>query len=453
VGLVTGACLAERGHSVTCLDRDAPRVAAIARGETPFHEPGLPALVSETVATGALAASTDLDAAVRSADVVMLCVGTPAGGDGASDLSALLGAARQVGRAIAAHPGRPVIVVKSTVPPGTTGGPVRQALEEGSGRIAGAGFGLAMNPEFLSQGSAVTDFLNPDRIVIGALDEDAADTVAALYRGFRCPMPRTTLVNAELIKYAANALQATLISYANQIGAICERIEGADERAVMAAVHLDRMLDGPDGSRAGAARFLRAGIGFGGSCFPKDLAALRHIAAERGAPTHLLDGVLATNVARVDEMAQRLDQALGGLEGRRIAVLGLAFKPHTDDLRESPGLRLIAALEARGAHVNAHDPMPAAMEGARAGMVNGTRLCATVEDALGGADAAVIATAWPQYRQLDWPGLAGLMATPVILDGRDLLNGQVLRAPILFHRVGTGPAPASTIVNQQGKTA
>lgn len=438
VGLVTGATLASHGHTVICVDRLSHRVAAIASGNTPMHEPGLPALVAAGVEAGRLTATTDLAAAVAGSDVVMLCVGTPPLEDGTIDLASVIEAAEQTGMALGAHRGRPVVAVKSTVVPGTTGGPVRAALERASGLAAGRGFGLAANPEFLSQGSAVSDSLVPDRIVIGGLDDFSSERVAAIYDGFACPVLRVGLADAEMIKYAANTLQAMLISFSNQIAALCEATPGADERRVMEGVHLARMLDGTGGGRAGAVHCLRAGIGFGGSCLPKDIAALAAFARQRGVDPVLIDAVLAVNLGQPARVTELVERTLGGLQGRHVAVLGLTFKPHTDDLRESPSFGLIAALAGRGASVRAHDPLPQAVAAAETRLGGAAWASADIDEALAGADAAILATAWPEYRALNWAQLATRMRRPLVFDGRDHLTGLALPSRIELHRIGLG---------------
>jgi UDPglucose 6-dehydrogenase len=434
VGLVTGACLAALGHRIVCVDTDAARIAAVAHGETPIHEQDLADLLRDGIAARRFAATTDLAQAVAAAQVIVVAVGTPSV-DGRIDLSAIETAARQIGPCLRGRRDFPVVAVKSTVVPGTTDTLVRRVLEETSGGRAGDLFGLAMNPEFLSQGSAVRDFVETDRIVIGQWDERSGDALAALYHPFLAPMLRMSLREAELVKYAANGLQATLVSYANQIAALCEAIPGTDQARVLAAVHLDRMLDGPDNGRAGATRFLMGGIGFGGSCFPKDLLALIAHGRRLGIDLPLFEAVNAVNAARPAQVLNLLATTLGGLYGKRIAVLGLAFKPGTDDLRESPALALLRRLDARGADIVAHDPLPLARDHARRA---GIAVSDSADDALAGADAAVLATAWPHYRTLDWSRLAAGMRHAVILDGRRALDGIDLPRTLRVLRVGVG---------------
>lgn len=439
VGLVTGACLASVGHRVACVDSDRDRAVRVARGETPIVEDGLPELVREGVASGALTATDDLEAAADGAEVAMICVGTPARADGSPDLSAVEAAARGLGVALKGRGGFPVVAVKSTVPPGTTDTVVRRAVESAGGGRAGEDFGLAMTPEFLSQGTAVRDFLDADRIVVGAFDPRSAGVLEELYRPFPAPLLTMTPREAEMVKYAANGLQATLISYANQIAAICEAIPGVDHAAVMRAVHLDRMLDGPGGGRAGATRFLMGGIGFGGSCFPKDLLALAAQARSLGVPAPVIEAATAVNAGRVDTVARRLEAAIGTLAGRRLTVLGLAFKPGTDDLRESPGLRLARRLAGCGAEVTVHDPLPIVRQRARGLLPPDIAIADSADAALAGAEAAVIATAWRDYRDWDWTTFAARMARPLVYDGRLLLDGLDLPRWLTVLRAGAGP--------------
>jgi UDPglucose 6-dehydrogenase/GDP-mannose 6-dehydrogenase len=434
VGLVTGACLAASGHRVTCVDRDSGRVAALAAGETPIHEEGLPDLLRQGRERGLLAATTQTHDAVKDADVVLIAVGTPLR-DGTIDLQAVAAATCEVGRALRHHDGYPVVAIKSTVVPGTTEGMVRSILEHEAGRKVGDRLGLAVNPEFLSQGSAVRDFLAADRIIIGQADQRSGDVMAALYHSTPAPVLRLTLTEAEMAKYAANALQAMLISFANQIAGLCEALPGADHRAVMRATHLDRMLAGPDGSRAGATAFLMGGIGFGGSCFPKDLAALSSWAWERGVEVPLVDATLTINARRPRQVVDLLTTQTGPLAGKRIAVLGLAFKPGTDDLRESPALSLLRLLATSGAVGIGHDPLPEVRDNAR--RLHAVEVAETAAEALSGADGAIIATAWPEYRDLDWSRMATLMRHPVVIDGRFLLSGLALPAGLHVVPVGT----------------
>jgi UDPglucose 6-dehydrogenase len=442
VGLVTGACLSRLGHEVTCVDVQEERVASIRNGEAPFFEPGLAELLTEGRRSGRLRATTGLAEAVAASEMTMLAVGTPsAEGSGRIDLSAIQAAARDVGTCLAGRVDRHTVVVKSTVVPGTTETVVRAALETASGLCAGR-FGLAMNPEFLREGSAVSDFMAPDRIVIGQWDDPSGEATARLYASFRCPVLRVSLRNAEMIKYASNALLASLVSFSNELAGLCEAMGGADVDVVTEGLCLDgRLSPTVDGKkvRPGVLSYLRAGSGFGGSCFPKDVNALRAQAREMGVPTPLLDAVMEVNAARPGRVADLLSRELGGLRGRTVAILGLAFKPGTDDVRESPAIALAAALASSGASVRAHDPLPAASRAAAAKLRGaGVAFEAEPESLLRGADAAVLATAWPEYEAWDWARLVLLMKTRLVLDGRNVLRQVPWPADVTYVPIGTG---------------
>jgi UDPglucose 6-dehydrogenase len=415
VGLTTAACLA-REHDVNCVDADGERVACVREGRVPFHEPGLPELVRDGLASGRLRVSADVAGAVRASEVTLLAVGTPEAPDGI-DLSYVRAAAEAVGRALRGGGGYHVVAVKSTVPPGTTDTLVREALEAGSGLAAGE-FGLCANPEFLREGSAVADFVEPDRIVIGSLDARSAETLARVYGAFDCPVVRTSLRDAELTKYASNALLATLISFSNEIAAICEATAGTDSREVLRALHLDRRLSPlVDGRRIEPEilGFLAAGCGFGGSCLPKDVNALRAYARGRGVEPALLDAVVCVNTRRPSLLAQLVEAELGTLEAAAVTVLGVAFKPGTDDVRASPALAVVESLRAAGARVRAYDPLVAAYDG--------LELCPTPEAALAAADAAVVVTPPAGIRSWDWPALCASMRRALVVDGRAALAG------------------------------
>jgi len=422
VGLVTGCCLAEVGHDVVCIDIDPRRVAAIEAGEPLFHEPELPELLREVVGNGKLRAQTDVAGGVADADVTFIAVGTPSS-NGEIDLTHVKQAAAQIGEGLRRNPNYHVVVVKSTVVPGTTESVVRDAL--------GIDVGLAMNPEFLREGSAVSDFRNPDRIVIGQSDARAGQRVAELYRNFDCPKIFTTLANAEMIKYASNSLLATLISFSNEIAALCEATPGTDVDEVLDAVHLDRRLSPViDGRRIAPPilSFLRAGCGFGGSCLPKDVTALRTFAEKRGVHAPLLASVLAVNASRPSRLVRAAAEALGSLRGATIAVIGLAFKAGTDDLRESVALRVIDDLRNAGASVRAYDPLVRSLAG--------VAVSESIDQAVAGCDAAIITTALPELRSLDWSAIAAKMRTPIVIDGRNALRGISLPNEIEYVPVG-----------------
>jgi UDPglucose 6-dehydrogenase/GDP-mannose 6-dehydrogenase len=422
VGLTTGVCLANVGHDVVCVDIIPDRVALINRGESPFYEPELDRLLGRALATNKLKATTELAATVASSEITLIAVGTPQVND-RIDLSYVRAAARQIGAALRDCSDYHVVAIKSTVVPGTTDGLVRKELEEASGLVAGE-FGLCMNPEFLREGSALYDFNQPDRIVIGQWDERSGQTLARLYEGFDCPRLFTTLRNAEMIKYASNALLATLISFSNEIAAVCEATPQTDVATVLEGVHLDRRLSPiVDGERVHPEilAFLRAGCGFGGSCLPKDVNAFRAYARELAITPNLLDAVVTVNAQRPGQLIDLVKRELGALQDANVAVLGLAFKAGTDDLRESPSLRIIELLEAHGASVKSYDPMFASRPAALVN--NGVTVCNSLDQALQAADAAIVVTAWPQFANADWRFLCQLMKQQIIIDGRNALRG------------------------------
>ncbi len=417
VGLVTGACFAEKGHEVICVDIDPERVAALNRAESPIYEEGLDALLARHVG-GRLRATTDLAAAVAATEATLIAVGTPFDGQ-RIDLTAVLAAARQIGSALRSADRYHLVVVKSTVVPGTTDGPVRAALEEGSGLVAGTDFGLAMNPEFLSEGQAVRDFLEPDRIVVGALDARSDAVLTDLYRPFPDSVPRlhTNTRTAEMIKYASNALLATLVSFTNELANMGAAIGGIDTVDVMRGVHLsqyfrDRNADGLPPIVA----FLRAGCGFGGSCLPKDVSALIAHGKSLGAKTRILDATIDVNrdqPARTVALLRRHWQSLSGI---RVAVLGLAFKPDTSDVRESPAFPIIRQLLEAGASVTACDPV--ATHEARRTLADGrVAYCDEVATAVETAQAVIVVTPWRQFGELPRL-LAGRDPSPVLVDAR-----------------------------------
>ena len=439
VGLVSGACLASLGHDVCCVDKVQERVDQIRRGEAPFHEPGLPELLAQALASGRLTASTDLASAVAAGELTMIAVGTPPLGE-APDLSFVEAAADDIARALSGSTAYHVVVVKSTVPPGTTR-VVGERIAAATGRRPDR-LGVAMNPEFLREGHAVSDFLDPDRIVIGERDERSGAAVASLYDAFDCPKVHTTLESAELVKYTSNALLSVLISFSNEIAALCESLPDTDVETVMDGLHLDRRLS-PPASKTGETRvrpgildYLRAGIGFGGSCLPKDVNALRSFARSRGIESAMLDATMRVNTDRPRRVVDRLETFLGGLKGRTVALLGLAFKPGTDDVRDSPSFALLRVLQERGAVVRAYDPL--AMESVRRalGAAAGEVLVDTPEQALADADAVMVATAWPEFAVWNWDALCRSMRRPVIVDGRNALAKVRLPADAIYLPIG-----------------
>jgi UDPglucose 6-dehydrogenase/GDP-mannose 6-dehydrogenase len=418
VGLVTGVCLAEKGHHIALIDVDEGRVGRINAGKTPIYEPGLPELVKKNVGKR-LVATTDLEAAVLSTDLTFIAVGTPFAGD-QIDLTFVRQCAAEIGAALRKKKTYHVVIVKSTVVPGTTDDVVKPILERESGRRAGRDFGVGMNPEFLSEGEAVHDFLQPDRIVLGGMDDKTQATLAAVYRSFKgVPVLRTSNKTAEMIKYTSNSLLATLISFSNEIGNLCSDLGGVDSVDVMSGVHLSQYLmpyTSHGRVRAPISSFVAAGCGFGGSCLPKDVKAL--IARGKGTASRmpLLKEVIRINEAQPKRMIALLKTRVPSLKGVPVAVLGLAFKPDTDDLRESPALRIVDLLLAEGARVLAYDPV--AMPAAKKALADRpVEYCESLEQAVRKAKALLLVTSWKEFA-----GLPRLMTRlrrhPVLVDGR-----------------------------------
>jgi UDPglucose 6-dehydrogenase/GDP-mannose 6-dehydrogenase len=423
VGLVTGVCLAEKGHEVICVESDPAKLASIRAGDAPFHEEGLGALLEQHVGKK-LRATASVDEAVAATELTLIAVGTPFDGK-TIDLSWVLRACDEIGRAMERANRYHVVVVKSTVVPGTTTGLVREHLEKITGKKAGPDFGLGANPEFLTEGTAIRDFMFPDRIVIGGIDRRTLDALEALYAGFAgVPIIRTNPSTAEMIKYASNSLLALMISFSNELADLCTALGGIDALDVMHGVHASAYLTVPNdnGARAQApiASFLEAGCGFGGSCLPKDVSALVAHGRARGLDMGLLGEVMTINRQRPGRVVEALQKDLGTLRGKRVAVLGLAFKPDTDDVRESPAFPIIRSLVHAGATVVAHDPV--ANEPARRAL-NGTpaHLTATMQEAVQGADAVLVVTRWKQFEALA-EVVAQMNPQPLVFDGRRMLD-------------------------------
>ena len=421
VGIVSGACFAETGHHCICVDVDAAKVARINSGVAPIHENGLDQILARHVGTR-LSATTDLAKAVHDSEITFIAVGTPFDGQHI-DLSFIRAAARQIGAALKAKAGWHTVVVKSTVVPGTTDDVVRAELESASGKRAGIDFGVGMNPEFLTEGTAVEDFMRPDRIVIGGNEERTVAAQREIYAGFAStPTLVTNNKTAEMIKYTSNSVLATMISFANEIGNLCDALGGVDVADVMQGVHLARYFTSTlgDGQRVKApiSSFLWAGCGYGGSCLPKDTKALSAHGTAHGQPMPLLDAVIATNLAQPARMIALLERQFSRLQGLRVAVLGLAFKEDTDDMRESPAIPIVRQLIERGAVVTAYDPI--ATEAARKVLLDGVRYAASLEQALQGVDAAMLITRWDEFQRV--PALLkGRTDAPVLIDGRRVL--------------------------------
>lgn len=424
VGLCTGLVFAEHGHDVTFVDVDERKLQLVREGRAHFYEPGVDEMLAKL--RSSFHATTDLAAAVRGAQFTFLCVGTPQGTDGAIDLTFIRKASGDIGAALKTAPRGHVVVVKSTVVPGTAETVVAPEIERASGLREGDGFHIASNPEFLKEGTAMKDALEPDRIVVGARSQSAGEAVLGLYARFDAPKVIVNPKTAEMIKYAANAFLATKIAFSNEMANVCERI-GVDWYDVVKGI-------GPD-PRIGPL-FLRAGVGFGGSCFPKDVAAIAHVAREAGTPSRVLDAVLQNNEEQSQAAVRMLRDELGDLKGTRVALLGLAFKPDTDDVRETRALPLWRALRAAGADVVCYDP-----RGAKnfQGVAPEARVAPSAEDALAGADAAVVQTEWDEFKKLDLARAKKLMRQPVIVDGRRTFSPQAVRAAGFRYRaIGLG---------------
>ena len=413
VGLVTGACFSEFGHDVTCIDRDEARIKKLNAGDLPIYEPGLEELVAGSVKSGRLSFATGLEDAVKGADAVFIAVDTPnSKGNGDADLGNVFAVAEKIATAL---DGYTVVVTKSTVPVGT-GREVEKIIR---GLNADADFDVVSNPEFLREGSAIGDFLRPDRVVIGTASERARDTMRHLYRPLfliETPILFTTRPTAEIIKYAANAFLATKITFINEIADLCE-VTDADVQDVAKGIGLDGRI-GP--------KFLHAGPGYGGSCFPKDTLALVRTAGEAGHPLRIVEAVTIVNDERKGRMAVKIVAACGGsVDGKVIAVLGLTFKPNTDDMREAPSLGIIAGLQAGGAKIRAFDPE--GMDEAKA-LLDGVEWCEDAYDAVTGAEALTIVTEWNEFRALDLERVKSLMKSPVMVDLRNIYDPDEMAA-------------------------
>lgn len=440
VGLVTGACLADLGHRVICVDKLESRVEALRSGSAPFFEPGLDAVVAANVTAGRLTATSDLGAAVGETSATFVCVGTP-DSNGDIDLSQVRAAARAIGECLYARRDYHLVVVKSTVTPGTTDGEVLPELELASHKRVGAEVGLCMNPEFLREGEAVDDFMRPDRIVIGAFDVRSADTLGEIYDAFECPKLVTSLRNAEFIKYASNAFLAHCISFANEFAGLCEATAGADAEVVFDGLHLDKRLSPVvrgERVRPGILSYIRPSSGYGGSCLPKDVAALRGFARRKGIAAPLLDAVAEVNAARTSKVLDMAEDRLGAFRSRQVAVLGLTFKAGTDDIRHSPAVALVAALVDRGAFVTVHDPI--ATEQARQVFGESVTYANEAMAAAKAADVLVIGAAWPQWRQLDWEEVSKIMRGRAVFDPRNALRDFALPASLIRLGIGVGSA-------------
>ena len=418
VGLVTGVIFADLGNEVICVDKLEAKVAQLNRGEMPIYEPGLEELVQRNAEEGRLTFTTDLDSAVRKSEIIYICVGTPPREDGSTDMSQVEGAARGVAAAMDRYK---VIVNKSTVPVGT-GSFVREVIE--TNRRRNVDFDVVSNPEFLREGSAIQDALNPDRIVIGAPNQIVALKVLELYAPLERPMIITDVASAELIKYASNAFLAVKISFANSIANICEAVN-ADVIQVMKGVGQDRRI-GP--------AFLNAGLGYGGSCFPKDSSSLLHTAKSVGYAFPILEATIQTNDEQPKRFIKKIETEIGGFKGKKIALLGLAFKANTDDMRDAKSLDVIAAVLADGGEVVAFDPI--AMDNCKRIFPQITYAKSSFE-AAEGADAVVVVTEWNEFKQINLEKLKAAMKGQYVFDGRNLYDpDKMRRAGFVYHGIG-----------------
>ncbi len=420
VGLVSGACLSEFGHEVICVDKDPAKIATLRQGGIPIYEPGLDEIVAANVRSGRLSFTTDLKEAVSNAEVIFIGVGTPSRrGDGHADLTYVYAAAEEIAKALT---GYTVIVTKSTVPVGTS-----RAIEKIiKATRPSAQFDMASNPEFLREGSAIEDFRRPDRVVVGCDTERARDVMREVYRPLflnETPILFTSRETSELIKYAANAFLATKITFINEMADICEKV-GGNVQDVARGIGLDGRI---------GKKFLNAGPGYGGSCFPKDTLALIRTASELGAPSRIVEAVVAVNERRKLDMAKKIEAAFGGVKGKTIAVLGLTFKPNTDDMRDAPSLVILPYLQEAGATIRAFDP-----EGHKEAAKHLTlTYCSNAYEALTGADGVVLLTEWNEFRALDLPRVKAALKFPVMVDLRNIYKPTQM-AEAGFHYVSVG---------------
>lgn len=439
VGLVSGACFSEFGHDVTCVDMNAERIEALRAGKIPIFEPGLEEVVARNAKAGRLHFTTDLERPVAEADAVFIAVGTPSRrGDGEADLTYVHTAAEQVARAVQ---GYTVVVTKSTVPVGT-GVEVADIIRR---TRPDADVDIASNPEFLREGAAIEDFMRPDRVVVGVDSERARGVMRLIYRPLflnETPVLFTDLKTAELIKYAANTFLATKITFINQVADLCERV-GVDVQDVARGIGLDRRIGG---------KFLHAGPGYGGSCFPKDTRALAALARRMDAPLSIVETVVSVNDARKRQMVDKILAACGGsVRGKRIGILGLTFKPNTDDMRESPSLEVVPGLVAAGAEVGVFDPE--GMDEARK-LLQGVTWCEDAYAVMEGAEALVIVTEWNQFRALDLGRARTLMREPLIIDLRNIYTLEEVRAAgFTYHSIGRPVVAAAAGSGMTGEAA
>jgi UDPglucose 6-dehydrogenase len=416
VGLVTAAALASKGHNVIVVDTDETKVNMINQKQSPIFEEGLDDMLSNCVESNRLRATGDY-AEILAADITLICVGTPSNPDGSMNLSYIKKSARDIGRMLGAESDRHTVVVRSTVVPGTTKKVIIPALEKYSRKKAHADFDVAVNPEFLQEGKALHAFFNPDRIIIGEEEQRAGDMVQELYEGISAPVIRVGITTAEMVKFTSNAFLATKISFINEIGNICRKL-GVDVYDVVRGVGVDYRI---------GEHFLNAGIGFGGSCLPKDLKALVHSSRDLGYQAQLLEAVLEVNKNQILNMLQMVEQKLGNLKGRAICVLGLAFKPNTDDIRNAPALEVIRLLMEKGASVKAYDPL--AMPNAKRALPEKVKFSRNAKEAVADCDCVLVLTEWDEFKD------ESLYHGKIVFDGRRVLSPKEARTFCDYHGI------------------
>ncbi len=427
VGLSAAVCFASRGYPVIASTQSAEKLAQIRARKAPFYEPALERMLADAITSGSLQIVGERADAVMRSDITLISVATPENADGSVNLTHVKDACEQVGGALRDKPGYHLVVIKSTVVPGTTNGMLRPLLERAANKTAGDDFGVCMNPEFLRQGSSVYDTLHPDRVIIGEFDARSGERLQTLYNDFypsAVPILRMNLASAEMVKYASNSFLAMKISYANEIAGICECVPGLDVSEVMDGVGIDRRI-----SRA----FLNAGAGFGGSCFPKDVSAIASFAGSRNYATPLLRAVLDVNAAQAEHVAELVGAALGSIHGKRIALLGLAFKPDTDDTREAPALKIARALMLAGAEVAAYDPVVVEAEVPGFGVQTSAR---SLDECLAGAHCCVVVTEWDQFKALTPEDFIRKMAVPIVVDARRIYDPPTFLDKLTYIAVG-----------------
>lgn len=441
VGLVTGVGLASAGHKVICVDIDKEKVENINTGRSPIYEKNLEKLLKKVLRKKRFSATTDLKSAVLNTDITFIAVPTPSKKDGSIDLSFIEKTSEQIGKILKKKINYHLVVVKSTVTPETTLKVVLPLIERFSGKKAGTNFGLCMNPEFLREGNAINDFIKPDRIVIGQLDKKSGNLLAGAYKPFKTDILRTSLNNAEMIKYANNALLSTLISFSNEIANVCEKIPGADTFEVLRGVHLDKRLNpilNKKRVNPGILTYLIPGCGFGGSCFPKDVKALISFSNKKKYKPLLLSSVLEINEKQALKMVDFAEKELKNLSGKKIAVLGLAFKPDTDDTRGSPAISVIKELLSKRAEVVAYDPK-VNLNNAKPPLKNlNFKFADSLEDVLKGSDACLLITSWPEFSKITPELLKKIMKNPLLIDGRGFFNNKKFEKNIDYWGIGFG---------------